>query len=104
MKDILIRLNLMIFQAQRLVTYSLLHRSANPSAIGEEGVTPLHLAVKNNFKSVCTKLLDHGAKVDAENKIMPYTLALENRNDDIAAMLIRKMKKETQVDHYKFLL
>ncbi|XP_052711006.1 uncharacterized protein LOC128185454 [Crassostrea angulata] len=82
-------------KAQRLVTYSLLHRSANPSAIGEEGVTPLHLAVKNNFKSVCTKLLDHGAKVDAENKNMPYTLALENRNDDIAAMLIRKMKKET---------
>lgn len=94
----------MIFQAQRLVTFSLLHRSANPSAVDENGATPLHFAVKNKFKSVCTKLLDHDAKVDARDKYndMPYTLALKDRNDDIAAMLIRKMKNELQVNHYNF--
>lgn len=58
----------MILQAQRLVTYSLLHRSADPSAIDSEEMTPLHFAVRNNFKKVCAKLLDHGAKIDKEDK------------------------------------
>lgn len=99
----------MILQAQRLVTYSLLHRSANPSAVGdeetEENRTPLHFAVKNNFKNVCIKLLDHGANVneDDKNKDTPYTLALQNRNDDIAAILIRKMENKLQVNQYDLL-
>lgn len=99
----------MILQAQRLVTYSLLHRSANPSAIGDEETdenrTPLHFAVKNNFKNVCIKLLDHGANVNADdkNKDTPYTLALQNRNNDIAAILIRKMENKLQVNQYDLL-
>lgn len=94
-----------ILQAHRLVTYSLLHRSANPSAKDEQNRTPLHLAVKNNFKNVCTKLLDHNAEIDEKDKEneTPYTLALQNRNDDIAAILIRKMKNESQVNHYDLL-
>lgn len=54
----------------------------------------LYFVVKNNFKSVCIKLLDYGVKVDVENKIMLYIFVFENRNDDIVVMLIRKMKKE----------
>lgn len=95
----------MILQAQRLVTYSLLHRSADPSAIDSEEMTPLHFAVRNNFKKVCAKLLDHGAKIDKEDKKndTPYTLALQNRNDDIATILIRKSEKKLQVNQYDLL-
>lgn len=83
----------------------LLHRGANPSVKDKNGETPLHFAVMKNMQSVCTKLLEHGAKADAldhKNK-MPFTIALENRNDDIAAMLVRTMKNKLHVNHYDFL-
>lgn len=68
--------------------------SVNLFVIGEKGVMFLYFVVKNNFKSVCIKLLDYGVNVDVENKNMLYIFVFENRNDDIVVMLIRKMKKE----------
>lgn len=88
-----------------MMTTRLLYQGANSSKKDEKKNTPLHFAVKKNMKNVCTKLLEHGAKADAENaeNVMPYTIALEDRNDDIAAMLIRKMKNESHVNHNNFL-
>lgn len=40
---------------------------------------------------------------DDKNKDTPYTLALQNRNDDIAAILIRKMENKLQVNQYDLL-
>lgn len=94
----------MIFQVQRLIT-RLLGEGATPFAEGDNLETPLHFAVKHKFKSVCTKLLEHQAKADARDKndILPYTLALRDKNDEIAAMLIGKMNNELHVNNYNFL-
>lgn len=72
----------------------LLSRGVNPSTQNVRGETPLHLAVKNNFKGVCKKLLDNGAwpSVRDKNKLLPFSLALSNENDDIASLLILYMK------------
>lgn len=74
----------------------LLHRGANPSASNKDLWTPLHYAVKKNYKGVCSKLLEHEAWPDARDKkgVMPYTLAYEAGNDDIAAMLITCMTNQ----------
>lgn len=80
-----IYINLMILQAQRLVTYSLLHRSANPSAIGdeetEENRTPLHFAVKNNFKNVCIKLWITARMLTQMTKIKTRHIHLPSRTE-----------------------
>lgn len=95
----------MIFQMQKLVN-CLLHRGADPVKSDEKGETSLHFAVKKKLKSVCITLLDYGAKADAEDTYgnTPYTLALQDRNDAIAALLIRTMKKQKHVNHHKFLV
>ncbi|XP_061176466.1 uncharacterized protein LOC133185337 [Saccostrea echinata] len=80
----------------QMLINSLLHRGANPSASNKDMWTPLHYAVKKNYKGVCSKLLEHEAWPDARDKkgVMPYTLAFEAGNDDIAAMLITYMSNE----------
>ncbi|XP_033760515.1 transient receptor potential cation channel subfamily V member 2-like isoform X1 [Pecten maximus] len=72
----------------------LLSRGANPSAHNDEGETPLHMAVKNNFKGVCKKLLENGAWPSVRNRRgqLPFYTAFDNRNDEIASMLILHMK------------
>ncbi|ESO89302.1 hypothetical protein LOTGIDRAFT_229171 [Lottia gigantea] len=72
---------------------TLLHKGANPSTADTEWKTPLHHAVKRNFKGVCSKLLENDALPhvrDREGK-MPFHIALENKNDSIAAMLLVSM-------------
>ncbi|XP_056016066.1 uncharacterized protein LOC125675377 isoform X2 [Ostrea edulis] len=80
----------------QMLINSLLHRGANPSASNKDLWTPLHYAVKRNYKGVCSKLLEHEAWPDARDKkgVMPYTLAYDAGNDDIASMLITCMKNE----------
>ncbi|XP_061176467.1 uncharacterized protein LOC133185338 [Saccostrea echinata] len=80
----------------QMLINSLLHRGANPSARDNNLWTPLHYAVRKNYKGVCSKLLEHEAFPNARDKkgVMPYTLAFEAGNDDIAAMLITHMKNE----------
>ncbi|XP_062600338.1 transient receptor potential cation channel subfamily V member 5-like [Saccostrea cucullata] len=82
-------------KVQRLMN-GLLHRGANPSASNKDLWTPLHYAVKKNYKGVCSKLLEHKAWPDARDKkgVMPYTIAFETGNDDIAAMLITQMSNK----------
>ncbi|XP_046359517.2 uncharacterized protein LOC124137315 [Haliotis rufescens] len=72
---------------------TLLHRGANPSTCDSAWQTPLHHAVKRNFKGVCSKLLENEALPHVRDKDnnMPYHLALNNNNDDIAAMLLSVM-------------
>lgn len=79
----------------------LLQRGANPSATDENDWTPLHYAVEKKNKSVCLKLLEHEALPDARGKdeVMPFTLAYNAKNDDIAAMLIKFMDNEKCVNH-----
>nr|XP_022293141.1 uncharacterized protein LOC111103870 [Crassostrea virginica] len=71
----------------------LLHRGANPSASNKDLWTPLHYAVKKKYKGVCSKLLEHEAWPDARDKkgVMPFTLAYDAGNDDIASMLVTCM-------------
>ncbi|XP_041352022.1 uncharacterized protein LOC121370686 isoform X2 [Gigantopelta aegis] len=72
---------------------NLLHRGSNPSISDCEWQTPLHHAVKRNFKGVCAKLLESDALPHArdKHKKMPYHLAVESGNDEIAAMLLKYM-------------
>ncbi|XP_067674402.1 transient receptor potential cation channel subfamily V member 1-like isoform X2 [Haliotis asinina] len=72
---------------------TLLHRGANPSTCDSSWQTPLHHAVKRNFKGVCSKLLENDALPHARDKDnnMPYHLALNNNNDDIAALILNYM-------------
>ncbi|XP_071113463.1 transient receptor potential cation channel subfamily V member 1-like [Haliotis cracherodii] len=72
---------------------TLLHRGANPSTCDSAWQTPLHHAVKRNFKGVCSKLLENDALPHARDKDnnMPYHLALNNNNDDIAALILNFM-------------
>lgn len=79
----------------------LLQRGANPSATDENNLTPLHHAVKKQKRGVCLKLLEHGALPDARDndRSMPFTLAYNAGDDDIAAMLIKFMDNEKCVNH-----
>ncbi|XP_046573251.1 uncharacterized protein LOC124281267 [Haliotis rubra] len=72
---------------------TLLHRGANPSTCDSSWQTPLHHAVKRNFKGVCSKLLENDALPHVRDKDnnMPYHLALNNNNDDIAALILNYM-------------
>lgn len=84
------------------------HRGANPNAretynCTDEGPSVLYYAVKNQYKSVCAMLLEHGAlpdvrcprtKHELNNKRFPYQQAYDDDNDDIAAMLIKYMSNE----------
>ncbi|XP_060082588.1 uncharacterized protein LOC132561895 [Ylistrum balloti] len=72
----------------------LLSRGSDPSAHNVSGETPLHYAVRNNFKGVCKKLLENGAWPNAKdsNGLLPFAIALTNDNDEIASMLILHMK------------
>ena len=68
----------------------LLHRGAYPSASNIDTLwTPIHYAVKKKYKGVCSKLLEHEAWPNARDKngVMPFTLAYDAGNDDIASML-----------------
>ncbi|XP_055954336.1 transient receptor potential cation channel subfamily V member 3 isoform X3 [Patella vulgata] len=80
-----------------LLITALLHKGANPSPSDSELKTPLHHAVKRNFKSVCSRLLEYEALPHSRDKDgkMPYHLALENGNDAIASMLLDKMPNTT---------
>jgi ankyrin repeat protein len=71
----------------------LLHRGANPSSSTSHFQTALHIAVRRNFRGVCTKLLEHDAPPTARDVdgTMPYTIALQNQHDDIAAILVAHM-------------
>ncbi|XP_060067778.1 uncharacterized protein LOC132547979 [Ylistrum balloti] len=77
----------------QMLVNTLLHRGANPSASDQHLRTPLHYAVEKNFKGVCTKLLEHDAWPNARDhdNIMPYTIAYENGNDEVASLLILYM-------------
>lgn len=79
----------------------LLQRGANPSATDRNDWTPLHYAVEKKNKGVCLKLLEHEALPDARGRdgIMPFTLAYNATDDDIAAMLIKFMDNEKYVNH-----
>lgn len=79
----------------------LLQRGANPSATDKDDLTLLHYAVKKNNRGVCLKLLEHGALPNARDKdeVMPFTLAYDAKDDDIAAMLIKFMDNEKCVNH-----
>ncbi|XP_078322396.1 uncharacterized protein LOC111103871 isoform X3 [Crassostrea virginica] len=74
----------------------LLHRGANPSASNKDLWTPLHYAVKKKYKGVCSKLLEHEAWPNARDKngVMPFTLAYDAGNDDIASMLVAYMSNK----------
>ena len=75
----------------------LLHRGANPSASNNDTLwTPLHYAVKKKYKGVCSKLLEHEAWPNARDKngVMPFTLAYDAGNDDIASMLVAYMSNK----------
>ncbi|XP_062579307.1 uncharacterized protein LOC134241264 [Saccostrea cucullata] len=80
----------------QMLINSLLHRGANSSASNKDLWTPLHYAVKKKYKGVCSKLLEHQAWPNARDKkgVMPYTIAFEDVNDDIAAMLITHMSND----------
>lgn len=82
----------------------LLQRGANPSATDENNLTPLHHAVKEKNRGVCLKLLEHGALPDARDndRSMPFTLAYNAEDDDIAAMLIKFMDNEKVRELYSF--
>lgn len=71
----------------------MLHRGANPSASNQDLWTSLHFAVKKKYKGVCSKLLEHEAWPNARDRkgVMPFTLAYDGGNDDIASMLITYM-------------
>ncbi|KAL5009682.1 hypothetical protein ScPMuIL_011987 [Solemya velum] len=71
----------------------LLNRGANPSSVDTHLWTPLHYAVKNNFRSICNRLLESEAlpNVRDRDKKMPLFIAIENNNDEIAALLIAYM-------------
>ncbi|XP_021356112.1 uncharacterized protein LOC110452108 isoform X4 [Mizuhopecten yessoensis] len=79
---------------QVLVSCLLMSRGADPSVYNTLQETPLHVAVKRKFKGVCKKLLEKGAwpnPKDSEGRL-PFSLAEENDDDDIASMLILYMK------------
>lgn len=71
----------------------LLKRGANPSCTDSDNMTPLHYAAKENYENVCKNLLEHDAMPEARDndKNLPYTLAFNAGNDEIAAMLVKKM-------------
>ena len=52
-------------QGQAQTVRYLLDKGACVNAKTEDGETPLHLAVKGNFLSICIMLLECGAEVDA---------------------------------------
>ena len=56
---------------------------------------PLHICAKRNFVYVARLLLDGGVPTDAvsEDGRLPVEVALEERNDDVAALIIKQMSK-----------
>lgn len=79
-------------QVQLLVN-TLLQRGANPSASDRKLRTPLHFAVKKNFRGVASKLLENDALPHARDKegVLPLKIAMDNANDEIAALLLTYM-------------
>lgn len=63
----------------------------------EHQKTPLHFAVEGNCKYVCQILLEYEADPEARdvNDRLPYKCALEDSNDEIAAMLVKCMDINT---------
>ncbi|XP_069101443.1 transient receptor potential cation channel subfamily V member 5-like [Argopecten irradians] len=88
----------------QLLVNTLLHRGANPSASDQHLRTPLHYAVEQNFKGVCIKLLEHDAWPNARDhdNVMPYTIAYDNGNDDVASLLILYMPNSEVRQLYTF--
>ncbi|XP_067674667.1 transient receptor potential cation channel subfamily V member 6-like [Haliotis asinina] len=86
----------------QLFVNMLLQRGANPSTCDSSWQTPLHHAVKRNFKGVCSKLLENDALPHVRDKDnnMPYHLALNNNNDDIAALILSYMPNAVVRDMY----
>ena len=66
---------------------------------------PLHVTAKRNFFYVARILLDGEAPTDSlndEGKV-PLEVALEEKNDDVAALIVQRMSKARQVDFKKIL-
>ena len=72
---------------------TLLQRGANPSASDLKLRTPLHFAVKKNFRGVASKLLENDALPHARDRDgnLPLRIAIDNANDEIAALLLTYM-------------
>ena len=91
-----------IFQAFQSIS-KLLLEGVNPNAADNDS-TALHYAVRNQWPSVCLRLLDDGAnptQVDAVNR-MPIHIALQDaKNDEIAAMLLAYMPNSEYVCYNK---
>jgi ankyrin repeat protein len=73
---------------------SLLHRGARPTAVDGLRRTPLHHAVRRRLLSVSEKLLRHKAAPNFRdvNGVTPFAIALEQLDDDHAALLLDFME------------
>lgn len=68
---------------------TLLAKKADREARDEHGFTPLHSAVQHNLLDVVSRLLERGAKVDAESDSGETPLSFA-KSTEVASLLIRK--------------
>jgi ankyrin repeat protein len=68
------------------------HKSKINICVDKKGLTPLHLAVKNQNKDLLEMLLDTGADVNIKSTtgLTPLHLAAINRNEELSKMLLDK--------------
>jgi len=77
-----------------MLTTKLLYRGADADTVDNNTRTPLHYAAKRGFIAVGEILIEFGAsatRVDIEG-MSPLSIALQNKNDRLAATLIHSTK------------
>ncbi|XP_065839643.1 transient receptor potential cation channel subfamily V member 1-like [Oscarella lobularis] len=84
----------------RIYADALLQAGASPSASDTGFNTTLHIACERKHKSVVQLLLEHGALYLARNQLeqKPFEIAMANKSDEIAAMLVKVMPKSAVRD------
>lgn len=87
---------------QRAIIDALIARKANVNASEDDGTTPLHLAAARGLDSMAQLLIEHGAQVDAKDKLnkTPLTRAVEQMQISTAKLLLAN-KADPNIEFFR---
>lgn len=87
---------------QRAIIDALIARKANVNAAEDDGTTPLHIAAARGLDSIAQLLIEHGAQVDAKDKLnkTPLARAVEQMQIPTAKLLLAN-KADPNVQFYQ---
>ena len=84
----------------RITVRLLIEKGADVNIGGENGYTPLHVAVRNDSLGMARLLIDLGAEVEAKdnNGHTPLYFAAKNKSLDVTNMLLAKGARTSGID------